>query len=238
MLTIGLGCLILVGLAVSSLSAAITSEQKKELKEIGSDLSKIASLISKKKLDDAGTAIQSAEDRLTKFVTDAGLKETDPVLKSVHVQLEKAKALLEKASNKGAKKEGVNFSKSVAPILVSKCVGCHSDDTKGGLNLESFATMKKGGKSGDLWIPGNTEESLLIQRLVTEDDQLRMPKGKEPLTEKEVLTIGRWIAEGAKFTGDETSTLADLAKAATHRAGMGFFRDRRPALYGRLAEDI
>ncbi len=30
----------------------------------------------------------------------------------------------------------------------------------------------------------------------------------------------------------------DLARAATHRAGMGFFRDRRPQLYGRIAEDI
>lgn len=30
----------------------------------------------------------------------------------------------------------------------------------------------------------------------------------------------------------------DLARAATHRAGMGFFRDRRPQLYGRLAQDI
>ena len=30
----------------------------------------------------------------------------------------------------------------------------------------------------------------------------------------------------------------DLDRAATHRAGMGFFRDRRPQLYGRICEDI
>jgi N-carbamoylputrescine amidase len=30
----------------------------------------------------------------------------------------------------------------------------------------------------------------------------------------------------------------DLTRAARHRAGMGFFRDRRPQLYGRLCEDI
>jgi len=30
----------------------------------------------------------------------------------------------------------------------------------------------------------------------------------------------------------------DLAQAAKHRAGMGFFRDRRPQLYGRIAEDV
>ena len=43
------------------------------------------------------------------------------------------------------------------------------------------------------------------------------------------------------FGAEETGVLhaaIDLGRAATHRAGMGFFRDRRPQLYGRLAEDI
>lgn len=30
----------------------------------------------------------------------------------------------------------------------------------------------------------------------------------------------------------------DMAEAAKHRAGMGFFRDRRPQLYGRIVEDV
>lgn len=45
----------------------------------------------------------------------------------------------------------------------------------------------------------------------------------------------------AEYGYDETGVLVatlDLARAATHRAGMGFFRDRRPQLYGRIAEDI
>ncbi len=40
---------------------------------------------------------------------------------------------------------------------------------------------------------------------------------------------------------EETGALVaeiDLAAAARHRAGMGFFRDRRPQLYGRLCEDV
>lgn len=49
---------------------------------------------------------------------------------------------------------------------------------------------------------------------------------------------GDFVAEfGAGETGILTATL-DLAEAARHRAGMGFFRDRRPQLYTRLAEDI
>ena len=45
----------------------------------------------------------------------------------------------------------------------------------------------------------------------------------------------------AEFAGEESGALVtrlDLARAARHRAGMGFFRDRRPELYRRLAEDV
>ena len=49
---------------------------------------------------------------------------------------------------------------------------------------------------------------------------------------------GDFLAEfGAGETGVLTATI-DLQRAATHRAGMGFFRDRRPQLYTRLSEDV
>ena len=49
---------------------------------------------------------------------------------------------------------------------------------------------------------------------------------------------GDFLAEyGAEETGVLSATL-DLSRAARHRAGMGFFRDRRPQLYGRIAQDI
>jgi len=44
----------------------------------------------------------------------------------------------------------------------------------------------------------------------------------------------------AEFGGEESGVLTaslDLAQAAKHRAGMGFFRDRRPELYGRICRD-
>ena len=33
------------------------------------------------------------------------------------------------------------------------------------------------------------------------------------------------------------TAVLDLARAVKHRAGMGFFRDRRPELYGRICRD-
>ncbi|MBV9840802.1 MAG: N-carbamoylputrescine amidase [Sphingomonadaceae bacterium] len=42
---------------------------------------------------------------------------------------------------------------------------------------------------------------------------------------------------GAKETGALVATL-DLDRVKRHRAAFGFFRDRRPELYGRLVEDV
>ncbi len=44
----------------------------------------------------------------------------------------------------------------------------------------------------------------------------------------------------AEYGGEETGVLVarlDLTRAAKHRAGMGFFRDRRPELYRRIVRD-
>ena len=49
---------------------------------------------------------------------------------------------------------------------------------------------------------------------------------------------GDYLSEAdAKDHGALVATL-DLERARIHRAGMGFFRDRRPDLYGRIAQDI
>ncbi len=49
---------------------------------------------------------------------------------------------------------------------------------------------------------------------------------------------GDYITEfGARDAGVLSATI-DLARAAKHRAGMGFFRDRRPELYTRICQDI
>ncbi len=49
---------------------------------------------------------------------------------------------------------------------------------------------------------------------------------------------GDFLADAdAKDNGSLVATV-DLAQARKHRAGMGFFRDRRPELYARIAQDI
>lgn len=49
---------------------------------------------------------------------------------------------------------------------------------------------------------------------------------------------GDFLAEVGDHESGALVATVDLAAARTHRAGMGFFRDRRPELYGRIAQDI
>ena len=55
------------------------------------------------------------------------------------------------------------------------------------------------------------------------------------------FVTNEWGDRVAEFGREDTGALVvelDLAAARRHRASMGFFRDRRPQLYGRICEDI
>jgi N-carbamoylputrescine amidase len=67
------------------------------------------------------------------------------------------------------------------------------------------------------------------------------PAGAEQRFYGHSFIADEWGDLVADYDAEETGVLIatlDLARAATHRAGMGFFRDRRPQLYGRIAQDI
>lgn len=49
---------------------------------------------------------------------------------------------------------------------------------------------------------------------------------------------GDFVAEAEEWQSGALVATLDLDRARRHRAGMGFFRDRRPDLYTRLAQDI
>ena len=58
------------------------------------------------------------------------------------------------------RKDAVSYEKEVEPIFVNKCQFCHSGPVKEGkLDLGSFETLMKGGKSGKVIVPGKTRTS-------------------------------------------------------------------------------
>jgi WD40 repeat protein len=102
----------------------------------------------------------------------------------------------------------VSFYKDVRPILTANCAGCHQPAKAGGkLAVTSHAAILAArGDDPPALVPGNPDESdLLLVLLPSDGKPPRMPKGRTPLSEKQVETIRRWIAEGAS---DDTPAAA------------------------------
>src|SRR4051812_34308621 len=97
----------------------------------------------------------------------------------------------------------VSFRERVAPILVRKCLGCHNaKKPEGGLDMSTFASLKKGGDTGGELIldPGDPDASQLVE-LVRPGGAPRMPYKQKPLGAEEIRTLERWVKEGARFDG-------------------------------------
>jgi cytochrome c553 len=104
----------------------------------------------------------------------------------------------------------ISFINDVAPILVNRCVSCHSGD-QGSANfeLDKYPRMMGRGRAGAQVTPGNGSGSMLVKMLKGEaKDQTgkarqRMPPRGGPLSADQIKIIETWIAEGARFDGDD-----------------------------------
>ncbi|MFT3704103.1 MAG: FN3 associated domain-containing protein [Agriterribacter sp.] len=96
------------------------------------------------------------------------------------------------------------FDHVVQPILQKKCASCHNPSKlKGELSLIDSAAIRKGGKSGKLFVPGSPDVSLLLERvhLPLEEEKHMPPSGKPQLTKEEAMLLALWIKEDARFSG-------------------------------------
>lgn len=116
--------------------------------------------------------------------------------------------------------ETVSFKKDIAPWMVNLCVGCHSGGGRGaqqtGLTLDTFENLMKGGKGGRVVLPGNPNDSRIIDLVLRQVDpktdmQLKMPQGQAQIFRRQAVALETWVAEGAKFDGgDPKATLRSL----------------------------
>lgn len=96
--------------------------------------------------------------------------------------------------------KAIVFTDIIQPILENKCASCHNPSKlKGELLLTDTEGVLAGGKSGPLFIPGQPDTSLLIQRLhLPMNDKKHMPPASKPqLTETETALLYAWIRSGA-----------------------------------------
>jgi len=95
----------------------------------------------------------------------------------------------------------VSYSEDIHPILLSRCVMCHSsENNNGGVNLESYSGIFSSISmdSGDgIVLPGDPHNSLLYDVISTDDLSRRMPLGGSELKQDDQDLIYVWIQEGA-----------------------------------------
>jgi tricorn protease-like protein len=90
-----------------------------------------------------------------------------------------------------------SFNSQVAPILQKNCLPCHSSTAKmGGLVMESYESLIKGGVHGPPIVAGKADDSRIILMLEGKVSP-RMPFGLDPLADADIATIKAWINEGA-----------------------------------------
>jgi hypothetical protein len=109
------------------------------------------------------------------------------------------------------------FETRVRPILVEHCYKCHSTESKqakGGLKLDTRSAIRKGGDSGPAVVPGDVDESLLLQAVAFDGGFYDMPpSGKLP--EASIEALREWVRAGAVDPREDAVDSDRPAVAAT-----------------------
>jgi hypothetical protein len=94
----------------------------------------------------------------------------------------------------------VDFARDIQPILETQCYECHgAKKSKADLRLDGRAKAMEGGETGAAIIPGDSEKSLLVRRLLGLDGDDQMPKDGDPLPAAQIALIRAWIDQGAAW---------------------------------------
>ncbi|PYR58717.1 MAG: hypothetical protein DMF85_09840 [Acidobacteria bacterium] len=95
----------------------------------------------------------------------------------------------------------IDFARDIQPIFQKNCYECHdARKNRAQLRLDVRAAAMKGGEDGPVIIPGNSEHSLLVRRLLGLDGDDRMPKNGDPLPAGQIALIRAWIDAGAPWS--------------------------------------
>ena len=103
-----------------------------------------------------------------------------------------------------ARNAEVSYSRDVVPILDKHCKVCHVQGQPGyvvsGFELGSYETLMRGTQYGPVVLPGDPLTSVLVMLIEGRvDPSLKMPHGGASTpSEAEILTIRRWVEQGAR----------------------------------------
>ena len=107
-------------------------------------------------------------------------------------------AALVRAQGSPADGGPVVFERDIQPVLTQYCAECHGrSKARAQLRLHSPDWIRKGGQSGAVLRPGDSQRSELMRRLIDPSDEDRMPLDADPLPATVIATFRAWIDQGA-----------------------------------------
>lgn len=145
--------------------------------------------------------------KIAKWINEgADVEKSDPNLALGDLIYEHEKKTLSITIPKPKGTETVSFTRDMAPWMSNLCLNCHNARNKsGGLSVETFYDLMKGGDSGHVILPGDMENSRFF-RLVGGLELPRMPQGQARITRKNYEDMKKWFQEGNTFDGSDPRT--------------------------------
>ena len=113
-------------------------------------------------------------------------------------------------ASRPAAAQAVSFTKQVAPLLATKCGGCHISGRRGGFQFTSFDALMKSG----MVQKGQGTSSRIVEVIESGD----MPRGGGKVSKDDLAMLTSWIDAGAAFDGTNPTAAFEGVPAAN--AGM------------------
>lgn len=222
LLLMGLACL--VAAWGFDLLGAPTARQRTAVNNLQRKTQRAEQLYQEGKYAEAAEAFKQVQTEYDSLLEQASKdKDVASLLEGVHGRLLRVHALLElegislpvpkKPSLPNAPADGgVSFTKQVAPILVAKCGRCHVREQRGMFSMANYASLMQGSQAGKVIFPGDDKGGRFIELIEAGD----MPRGGLRLTPEELTVLKMWIAQGAKYDGnDPQQPISQFVSAST-----------------------
>ena len=111
----------------------------------------------------------------------------------------------------------------IEPLMLLHCTVCHGvRRQEAGLDLRTRQSMLKGGKSGPAMVPGNPDESLLLQRARAGEmppKKREVEAGVRQMSQGELDLLTQWIAQGAPASRSAARCRWDQNGSSRQRRG-------------------
>ena len=97
----------------------------------------------------------------------------------------------------GGSTASLTYEGNAKAIIDANCAACHGENGKAGLDVRTYASLMKGGKSGPAIKAGDADGSLMMM-YVKGTKKPQMPFRRPPLSDADQKTLTDWIQGGAK----------------------------------------